>query len=182
MRSPWSITVSRSFGRPVESFEEVREALAHFASRAAEKLRREASVASVLAVFLMTSRFRPEWQQAGSAVVHLPLATDYTPELIRAAQRGLERIFVEGYQYKKAGVMLTGLAPCAERQAGLFVTRTDDHSQRLMQTVDRINRRMGAGTLRYAAAGYKQCWQTRAEQRTPRYTTCWDELLTLPPL
>jgi DNA polymerase V len=116
-----SLTVSRSFGSPIETLSEMREAVAHFAARAAEKLRKENSVTGVLTLFLSTNRFSADPQYVSSAIVHLPVPTDFTPELIRTAHRAADLIFVEGYRYKKAGVTLMELIPIHPAQE-TFIT------------------------------------------------------------
>ncbi len=174
--------MSRSFGRPVESLEEIREAVAAYVSRAGEKLRRQQLAATTLIVFLATSRFIPESHHAASVVVNLPVPTDITPELIRYAHEGVGHVFRAGHKFKKAGVMLIGLVPVSPIQAGLFDEMNRARARRLMQTVDAVNARMGHDTLRYAGAGLEQNWRARAERRSPGYTTCWNELLTLSPL
>ncbi|MDT7604052.1 MAG: polymerase [Acidobacteriota bacterium] len=174
-----SIICSRSFGRPVETLAELNEAVAFHVSRAAEKLRRDSLAAAVLVVFVSTGRYSDE-RYDNSAVLSLGVATNFTPELIRHARRGVERIYREGLRYKKAGVMLFGLSRANAAQGGLFDTVDRARAARLMQTLDRINARMGAETLRYAAAGLKREWRMLCERRSPCYTTSWDELLPVP--
>lgn len=176
-----SITASRSFGRAVETRDEMCEAAAFFVSKAAERLRREKMAARVLVVFMMTNRFEPETFHESSAVVNLPVPTDLTPELIGYAREAVCRAFGEGQSYRKAGVMLLDLVSARPAQGGLFDARDRERAGRVMQTVDRINALMGPGTLRFARAGSGGAWQPRAERRSPRYTTCWRELLTLAP-
>jgi DNA polymerase V len=175
-----SITVSRSFGCAVDSLADVREAVALYVSRAAEKLRRERLAARVLMVFLATNRFSDAPQYSPSVTVNLPVPTDVTPELIRYAHEGVERAFRPGYQFKKAGVMLVDLVPASPAQAGLFDRIDRARARRVMNAIDMINRRMGPGTIRCAAVGFKHPWSTRLEKRSSRYTTNWNELLTLP--
>ncbi|HEY1404090.1 MAG TPA: Y-family DNA polymerase [Pyrinomonadaceae bacterium] len=174
-----SLTVSRSFGSPVESLSELREAVAFYATRAGEKLRRRGLVADALVVFLATNRFAAEPLHAPSVAVTLPCPTSYTADLIREAHRALEKIYTPGYHFKKAGVMLVGLAPAPPVQQGLFTST--ERADRLMATLDRINERMGRRVLHYGALGIKKRgrWQTVCERRSPRCTTRWDELLTL---
>ena len=95
--------VSRSFGRPITALTEMREAVATYMTRAAEKLRKAQRAASVLTVFLTTNRFTDEPQYANSVTLPLPIATQDTAELIRYTLRGIEQIFREGYRYQKAG-------------------------------------------------------------------------------
>jgi DNA polymerase V len=175
-----SLTVSRSFGAPVETLTELREAVAFYATRAGEKLRRRKLVANALVVFLSTNRFSGETLHAPSAAVTLPCATSYTANLIAHAHRGLEKIYSTGHRFKKAGVMLVGLVPAAPVQTSMFVS--NERANRLMDALDQINARMGSHTISYGALGLKRRmgWQTVCERRSPRCTTRWDELLTLP--
>src|SRR5215475_13662811 len=100
-----SLMVSRSFGRPITTLVEMREAVATYITRAAEKLRRYHVAAGVLTVFLMTNRFADEPQYSNSVTMSLPVATQDTAELIKYALRGVEQISREGYRYQKAGVI-----------------------------------------------------------------------------
>jgi DNA polymerase V len=171
-----SVVCSRSFGRAVETVAQLNEAVAFHVSRAAEKLRRGKLVASVLVVFVSTGRFGGE-HYSNSAVLSLSAATSFTPELIRHARLGVGRIYRAGLRYKKAGVMLLGLARAPAVQGGLFDAVDRARAERLMQTLDQVNARMGAETLRYAAAGLRRDWRMLCERRSPCYTTRWDELL-----
>jgi DNA polymerase V len=171
------ITVSRSFGRPITSLVEIREAVAAYTARVGEKLRRERLAATVLTVFVMTNPFKEDEPQYSNAVtIKLPVATDATPELLRYALRGIERVYREGYRYNKAGIMLTALVPVSQRQLDLFEDRDRERSSRLMRVLDRLNAEMGTGTLRYAAEGYMKRWRTRFERRSPVNTTNWRDL------
>jgi DNA polymerase V len=175
-----SLTVSRSFGTPVETLAELREAVAFYATRAGEKLRQQKLVANALVVFLSTNRFAGEVLYAPSAAVTLPCATSYTGDLIRYAHRALEQIYRAGHRFKKAGVMLVGLVPAPPVQASLFVS--NERARRLMDALDQINERMGSRVVRYGALGLKKRtdWQTVCDRRSPRCTTRWEELLVLP--
>jgi DNA polymerase V len=172
-----SLTVSRSFGTGVETLAELREAVAFYATRAGEKLRRRKLSAHALVVFLSTNRFAGDVLYAPSATVTLPCATSYTADLIRSAHHALEEIYREGHRFKKAGVTLVGLVPTPPAQQNLFVS--NERGDRLMAALDRINERMGRRILRYGALGLKKRtgWQTACERRSPRCTTRWDELL-----
>ena len=171
--------VSRSFGRPITALIEMREAVATYMTRAAEKLRRAQRAAGVLTVFLMTNRFTDEPHYANSVTIPLPVATQDTAELIRYALRGIEQIFREGYRYKKAGVILTALVPAHQVQTHLFDQHDRERSQRLMAALDAINTQWGAGTVRYAAVGLRPRWIMRCGHRSPRYTTRWEELVVV---
>lgn len=170
------ICVSRSFGRYVRTRREMDEAVAVYATRAAEKLRSQRSAAGAVMVFMMTNRFRDEPQYADSTVQELPVPSDCTQELIRYALTAAARLFKPGYRFNKAGVVLTSLVPIDQVQLDLFDRVDRDSARRLMRALDTVNTRLGAGTLRSAATGVGQEWRTRFNHRSPRYTTCWHEL------
>jgi DNA polymerase V len=174
-----SLMVSRSFGRPITELTEMREAVATYTARAAEKLRRAQRAAGVLTVFLTTNRFADAPQYANSVTIPLPVATQDTAELIRYALRGIEQLFREGYHYKKTGAILTELVPVHQVQTHLFDRRDWERSQRLMAALDAINAQWGTGTVRYAAVGVQPRWTMRCARRSPRYTTRWEELVVV---
>jgi DNA polymerase V len=171
-----SITVSRSFGRPVTTLAEMKEAVAFYTGRAAEKLREERLAVTVLTVFLTTNTFKDEPHYSNAVTIKLPVVTDSTSDLLRYALPGIERLFRDGYHYKKAGVMLTALVPASQVQGDLFDCQDRARSGQLMRALDRLNDHMGAGTLRYAAEGLTQRWKARFERRSPAYTTNWRDL------
>lgn len=172
------IMASRSFGEMVYDLAELGEAVAWHIDRAAEKLRDQGSVAGAVYVFIQTNRFRPADPQYNPGVV-VPLAdvSDDTRALTTAAMKGLKHIYRPGYSYKKCGVMLMELTAKQQRQETLF----DDaaaraKSAKLMVAMDAVNSVWGRGTLRTGAAGMSRGWAMRSENRSPRYTTSWDEL------
>lgn len=174
-----SCCVSRGFGRPVESLAELKEAISCYGARAAAKLRRDGRVAQTMQVFITTSRFRPsEPQYANSETLVLPYPANDTPTIVQTALRATERLYRPGYEYHKAGMMLMELSPAGIAQGSLFVDESRrEMAWRLMETVDSLNRRFGAGTVRWAAEGFQQGWGMRAEWRSQRFTTRWDELV-----
>ena len=170
-----NICVSRSFGRPLEDLEDLREAVATHATRAAEKLRRQRLAASAVQVFLQTNPHRPELPQHFSACAReLLVPTSFTLELVGEALRVLEAIYRPTHRYIKAGVMCLGLVADEERQASLFVPvdRERERKQKaLMQAADKLNLHFGRGTVRPASTGYRRAWAMRQNYLTPRYTT-----------
>ena len=173
------ITTSRTFERWVDTEEDLEEAVAHYAARAAEKLRRHHLLASHLQVFLTTSPYREGPQYANAAGISLPFPTAYTPALVTAARERLREIFKPGYQYKKAGVMLLGLSSARTRQVSLFGgegKETCARQDRLMRAMDAVNARYGRDSLRVASSGMDRPWRFQSPLRSPRYTTRWGEL------
>lgn len=173
-----SIMASRSFGRPEQTIEEMREAVATYVSRAAEKMRYQNLVTPTLQVFVNTNRFREQdAQYYGQHTVHLPVATSDTGRLIRAAHHSLGCIWRPGVRYKKAGVVCLDLHPTTSVQAGLFHAPDTPVRQELMASLDALNRRYGRGTVAFAATGTRKAWILRSEQRSAAYTTRFSDLL-----
>ena len=109
----------------------------------------------------------------------MPLAepTDDTPVLTHAALKGLATLFRPGYRYKKAGALLTLLSDKNSQQSTLFDDQNArEKSTRLMAAIDAINRAYGRDTVHLAVSGTQQRWAMRAGNRSPNYTTRWDEL------
>jgi len=142
----------------------------------AEKLRRERLAATVLTVCLTTNEFKEGPQYSNALTLNLSVVTDTTSDLIKSALQGIRAIYRDGYLYKKAGVMLTGLVPVSKTQADLFDDRDRRKSKRLMSALDAINDRWGADTLHYASSGISKPWKTQFHRRSPAYTTDWDAL------
>jgi DNA polymerase V len=174
-----SVTCSRSFGVLVESQEELREAVAVYVAKAAERLRRSRLAAGVVTVFINTSRFSADPQYSNSATFELAYSTDSTEELLAWALRGLERVYRSGYKYKKAGVMLNHLVPAEQLSRRLFHDADFERSRRLMKAVDEINNRHGRDTVRFGVARPDARWKTRFLRRSPGYTTRITEVLRI---
>lgn len=175
-----AIATTRTFGYEVFRREEVEEAVSAYASRSAEKLRRQNSVAGFLQVFVETNPFKntPYYRNSAGTSIH-PLSAD-TPTLIGAAKRALDRIYREGLRYKSCGVILSDLCPQTNEQEYLFEEKYQgSRRQRLMDVMDRYNRTTDSGKLFIASEGAGKPWFMKQAHRSRRFTTRWDELLTI---
>ena len=172
-----SIICARSFGKLIVSLDDMREAIATYTSRAAEKLRQQGSATTFLQVFLFTDPFKEEPQYSNYLTLQLPYPSDFTPDLVKFAIAGLEKIFKPDFRYKKAGVMFMGLVDRNHTQLNLFEERLVNTKDRtLMAAIDRINSRYGPDTIKLAAQGGRKNWKMIRSHLTPRYTTSWDEI------
>lgn len=172
------IVSSKSFGAMAVRIEELEEAVSTYIARAAEKLRGQASLCGAVHVFVHTNPFRAQDPQYSNGLtIPLIAPTDDNRVLAAAALQGLALIFREGYQYKKAGVMLMDLRSNTISQGMLFDAQPPhEKSARVMATLDALNQRFGRDALHIGSAGLVQRWAMRAENKTPCYTTRWDEL------
>ncbi len=175
------IVSSRSFGHLLTDKQDLLEAVATYAARAAVKLRGEGEAANAIQVFLQTNPFIPgEPQYHPALLIRFSSPTQDTARLIRAARHGMNQIFKPGFRYKKAGVMLIDLVPAGIQQGELFAPGMEndpDRRDRLLSVLDTLNEQMGKGTLRFAAEGTEQSWRMRRENLSPGYTSAWEGLV-----
>lgn len=171
---------SRSFEASVNSKSVLKEAVSNFAGRVAFKLRRDNTCASILTVFIHTNQFRlNDLQYANSKSVRLSVATNDSTELIKAALAGLGLIYKKEYQYKKAGVIVTGIVPSTQIQADLFDVVNRQRNQKAMKVLDFLNQRYGYNTVKIASQGFAKSWEMKREMLSPSFTTSWKDLLVV---
>lgn len=173
------IATTRMFGSPVTNVNDIKEAIATYTSRAAEKLRRQHGAAKVISVFVVKKGEDHNVSYHGasiSAYKTLPMATSFTNELIKPAVEMVDSLFEEGKIYKKAGVMLSGIVPDNSVQGNLFRTDSKNCERRLMDMMDNINFSQRDDVLKFASSGTKRNWKMRQELRSKRFTTRWEEL------
>ncbi|EEV5996086.1 Y-family DNA polymerase [Escherichia coli] len=172
------IICSRSFSGRITEYEEMRQAICSYASRAAEKLRGEHQYCRFISAFVKTSPFAlNEPYYGNNASVKLLTPTQDSRDIISAAIRCLDAIWQDGYRYQKAGVMLGDFFSQGVVQLNLF----DDNaprpgSEKLMEVLDHLNAKGGRGTLYFAGQGIQQQWQMKREMLSPRYTTRFSDL------
>ncbi|QPK62913.1 Y-family DNA polymerase [Methylomonas sp. LL1] len=175
------ILTSRSFGERLTDYDDLRAAVTHFATRSAEKCRRQQLTTQVLTVFIHTSPFdTSNPQYSNSATIEFDNPTSNSALLIAAAQQGLKRIFRNGFSYQRAGILLPDLWPASVTQLSLFDSgECSIRSDQLMTVLDDINRKHGKRSIRYASEIISKRWQMRQQFKSPSYTTNINELLTI---
>lgn len=175
-----TLVISRSFGQPVCDQHELQEAISTFTARAACKLRREKLAAGAISIFAHSSRFKePYYSQ--STKCQFWVASNHTRTLLQYAMPLVEKVWREGVEFKKAGILLTQITEEGVLQLSLFENYDpgDSKPKQLMLVIDRLNRRYRYDTVRFAVMGHKLRWQTRAQFRSNRWTTRWDELMVV---
>ena len=167
------IMVSRSFGRRVKDKQELIEAITSYTSRAAERMRKQESVATSLYVYIRTSPHDDKKQYANGVNVPLFQPSDDSMVLTNAALLGLDYIYRDSYDYQKAGITLCNLTSKHKIQGNLF-NNTISHSR--MKIMDTINQRW-KGKLKLGSEGVTKEWEMKAQFKSRNYTTNWDELI-----
>lgn len=169
--------VSRSFGKAVTTKRELIEAIATYASRGGEKLRKAKQAAMVIQVFWRTGLFNPhEPTKSWFYTVDLREHTNDSRVLVKAAINTIHQHYESGYRLKKAGIMLLDLTSENQIQRSLFSNHDEQKAKSLMNVMDAINKQFGKETIKLAATGTNRKWVMKSQQRSPRYTTNWREL------
>ena len=173
------IATTRMFGKPVYTLPELKEAVATYTARAAEKLRRQFSASRGISFFGVTNdnggAYNYDPRSRGTYTT-LPMASSLSHVLIAHAMPLIEQLYREGSKYLKAGVMLSGIVPDNAIQCNLFEDPAGRHLHELMKAVDNVNFSMRNDMVKFAASGTRRNWKMRQEMRSKRFTTRWEEL------
>ena len=180
-RAKKAIGTAKSFGSKLTSLDLIEEACAYYIAEVSEVLRKQKSCAQYIQVFLQTNyHSERDKQYSKSITVTLPTASNNTYILTREAKKALYSIYKPGYRYKKVGVNLSGLIPQEYVQTSLFDAEIPASRTDLMNTIDKINQKFGKSTVSSALVGNRMNqWELIKNDRSPRYTTQWGELLTI---
>ncbi|WP_324502386.1 DUF4113 domain-containing protein [Limnohabitans sp.] len=170
------IVNSRSFGKPVTELAVIQDALSVFVANGTAKLRAQNGQAALLQVFLQTNRFKPEQPQYNPCMaVPLPQPTNDSLVINRWVQHVAGLLWRDGYNYKKAGIMLGDISPISMVQGDLLEPQANG-GNRLMKAIDGLNSRFGRGTVKVSTGGMRKEWGMRQERKSPNYTTDWSEV------
>lgn len=174
---PKHIMVSRAFSKRVTSFEDLREAVVSYCTRASEKARKKGVYAEAVQVFIQTSPFAKDQPRYSNASTYdFAEARSDVGAISAAGTIALKRIYREGYQYQKVGVLLFGLVRDTERQPSFFGGHQSKKTEKAMEVLDKLNDRFGRNTIATAAGGFKKKWSMSREMLSPRYTTRWEDI------
>lgn len=171
------IMCSRTFGKSVFDRNVLKESIANYITNAAQKMRTQKSHCTFISVFARTNPFKNTPQYYLFETYKLINPTSDTRALIKRAFNLLDRGFVDGVEYQKAGVKLSGLQDLGEFQLDFLCEGESHNSIELMKVVDRINLKMGEDKVRSMACGFdRKAWAMNRNHKSPRYLTNWDEL------
>ncbi len=171
-----SIACTRSFEGMYDTIEEINERISTFCTILGEKLRKQNSHCNLITVFINSNYFRSDLPQyKGVLTVKTDFPTNSTFEITRIAKSILKSIYKKGINYKKAGVIVSGLTPDDNFQLKLFGGENPKHIE-LMKSIDMINKRTG-GMVKFGGTDLKRIHKMKQENLSKRYTTNWSELL-----
>lgn len=174
-----NIATTRSFEKNITKIEDLKERIATFAVTCSEKLRKQKSCCKMLVVFLRTNGFRKDLPQySRSSLIKLPFPSNSSIELVEFACIALESIFIAGYSYKKAGVIIMDFIPESQIQLSLFENSNPKH-EGLMKAIDKLNNRFGQQKIRLSIQDQKRVWKMKQEKLSPQYTTRIKDIITI---
>lgn len=172
------ICTSRSFGTMLTRLDELKQAVSTHASACAAKLRKQNSCTGLIHVFINTNIHRLDQEQYSRSIsIKINVETNDTSEIIKYAMLALQRIYKNGYSYKKAGVIVMEIVPETQIQHSLFDTVNREKQNNLMKVFDGINLGMGKNTVKFAVQGNGKKWKLKQERLSPCYTTRMAEIL-----
>ena len=175
-----SICTSRTFGNMVESLSDLESSITMYATRCAEKLRRQNSCATIAIVYVKTNIFRNDLPYYfNSKIINFSVPTSDTGEIISCILKELRKIYKVGFKYKKAGVILSGIVPNNCVQQDLFDTINRNKKNKIMISIDKINNKMGRDTIRYASQNFAKKYILKQQRLSKSYTTRWGQLLEI---
>lgn len=173
-----TITCSRSFGQTITNYESIKEAVLYFLTRACEKMRKNNLAAHAITVFIGTDRFRPMPEPySNSATYSSTYPTDSNQEIQEWTIKTLERIYKKGFEYRKAGIILSGLAPSENLTKRMFDDEKFQQQHKLMKAIDELNQKFGKDTVRFGSVKTEGSWKMKQTRKSQSYTTNWNELL-----
>jgi DNA polymerase V len=173
------IATTRSFEFTFSDKENMKERIATFASRCAEKLRMQDSSCNIIMVYLKSDRNKQnESQYRASRTLTLPYATNSILTINQYAQKALNKIFKPGIKYKRAGVLLMGLMKTDALQLDLFKNEDPKHLH-LMATMDTLNNKYGGRKIKMANQDLQRTWKMRQAHLSPEYTTKFSDIIKL---
>ncbi len=171
------IMCSRTFGGTLSSKEAIKQSIANYVTDAAEKMREQESFCQEISVFARTNPFNESAQYYLYETMKLDTPTLDTFKLIKAAHAAFDKGFREGYEYRKAGVKLTGFYNSVELQLDFFADHDSTKTVNLMQAIDAVNYREGETIVKSGACGVNNfAWKMNQDFKSKRFTTSWSEL------
>ncbi|MFK8060943.1 MAG: Y-family DNA polymerase [Polaribacter sp.] len=173
------IATTRSFENTYADIDNITERISTFATSCARKLREQKSSCHTITVFLRSNRFNKNQSYLKeNRTVILSYPTDSSLVISKAATDAVKTIFKKGIQYKKAGVIISGLVPNDNFQLNLFSEENPKHKP-LMAAIDGLNKKFKSDKIKLGNQDLKRTWKMRQERLSPKFTTNINEVLII---
>lgn len=175
-----NISTTRTFEKATYDFDYISERVSTFAFECSKKLRVQESCCKHITVFLVTNRFRTDQPQySNSFTITLPNPSNSAIELSHYAKIALEKIFISGFNYKKAGVIIGTFVPESERLTSMFDDDLHSKHKPLMQAVDKMNKKLGQQKVKLASMDINKTWKMQQDHLSPQYSTNLNDVIVL---
>ncbi|OBW43475.1 DNA polymerase IV [Chryseobacterium sp. MOF25P] len=175
-----NIATTRTFDKGNSDPDYVAERVSTFAAECARKLREQNSCCKHVTVFIMTDRFKMDQPQySNSFTVTLPNPSNSTIEISKYAKIALNKIFVDGFRYRKAGVITGTFVPDNERMTSMFEEDLHVKHAPIMSTMDFLNKKLGTHKVKLASMDIQKTWKMDQKHLSPKYTTSFTESIVL---
>ncbi len=176
------IAFSRSFNAPTGLEQVIHESLLHYTALAAGKLRSLHQLASCIYIYAhYAAEYRNETLPSGYCghLTAFPRPISDHPSMVRIFEPDIRRIIVPGRRAVKTGVILFGLENECDQTPDLFAAEDDKRPAALAAAMDSINRKYGRNSIFLMGEGIDRKWTMKQEFLSRRFTTDWNELLTV---
>lgn len=174
------ISTTRTFDKGNDCFNYMYERVSTFASECARKLREQRSCCKHVTVFVMTDRFKQDQPQYyNSFTVTLPNPSNSAIDISKYARIALDKIFIHGPKYRKAGVIVGTFVPETERMTSMFDPDNYEKHHPLMQVMDAINNKLGKQKVKIGSMDIQKTWKMQQKRLSPKYSTSFNESIVL---
>jgi len=174
-----NISTTRTFENNYSKYTEIAERVSTFAISCSEKLRKQNSCCQAITLFLSTNRHRKDLSQyKPSITLKLPFPTNSSIEIGKFAISALNKIFRSGYQYKRAGIIVSDFVQENEKQINLFENSDPKHKP-LMEVIDKLNSSLGQQKIKLGSQDLKRTWKMKQNRLSQKYTTSLNEVISI---
>ncbi|WPO89853.1 Y-family DNA polymerase [Chryseobacterium sp. HR92] len=174
------ISTTRTFDTGHAEYDYVHERISTFAAECARKLREQKSCCRHVTVFIMTDRFKQnQVQYSDSFTVTLPNPSNSSIDISKFAKKALDKIFINGPKYRKAGVITSTFVPETERMTSMFDSDFHEKHKPLMNAMDLMNNRLGKQKIKLASQDIQRTWKMDQKHLSPKYSTSFYDSIIL---
>ncbi|WP_335969851.1 Y-family DNA polymerase [Acinetobacter bereziniae] len=172
------IVSSRSFGQRVTDKDALSEAMSSYIQNAVKKLRRQNGLTGCVIAFAHSNPFdtkKPFYKASVSVSFSEP--TDSAAMIIKRVLRQLDKVYKEGVEFKKCGVILT----CIESKSRYVPDLLADYdliqkNENLQSVLEQVDERFGKKLAIGPCLLKDRAWSMSREKLTQNYFS-WDGLL-----
>ena len=175
------ICVSKSFSYPIDSLEELRQAVSKYALIASSRLRKYNQLSSAITVFTTTNIHARNFYKS-EETEKLNIATSDSRVILEKSLVLTKKIFRPYKKFTKAGVILHKLQSNQYKQKLLFnkgESQEELHIEKLDNLIDNINKKYRRDTLGWGSSIIEKDWGARREKLSNLKATSIESIPTV---